>query len=208
MSFKRSLAILVLSLVFTSAFFIGITSYTMGRFIERDSIKQFITDQGLKAAGQQCQHECNQNAEYQSCLGNCTQSMGNQVDQVVGTAIDELYVQNILGTSLNEMSKAASQYMMFIIIGAVAGLLLIFASEKPISTVGKDMITIAITLFISTLSTSLLIGYANLPLDLGKAFSSYLSPGFSQQNFYAIIFLTLGIVMLAANYINQRRKKK
>jgi hypothetical protein len=208
MSFLRSLAIVALSLIFTSSFFIGITSFTMGNLIQRESIKQFITTEGLKAADQQCHHECAQKADYQSCLGNCTENLNEQVNDVVGTAIDEIYKQNFLGTNLNDVSYQATQYLIYIIIGAVAGLVLFFSSEKPFSTVGKDLITIAISIFITTLSTNFLIGYANLPLDLGKAFSNYLSAGFAQQDFCGILFLVAGIVVLAINYAIQRRKKK
>ncbi|MFH1229147.1 MAG: hypothetical protein V1678_01845 [Candidatus Aenigmatarchaeota archaeon] len=207
MSFSRSLAILILSLIFTSSFFLGISSYTLGDLIQRESIKQFMTDQGMKLAGQQCQHECGNDADYKGCIGNCTTSLNNQVNSVVGTAIDEIYKQSLFGTTLNEISYLASQYFIFLIIGTLAGVAMFIISKNPFSTLGKDLITIAISLFISTFSTNLIVGYANLPIDIMKALSDYFAPGFNLQNIFGLVFLAVGIAFLVINRMKHIKKK-
>jgi hypothetical protein len=207
MSFQRSLAILILSMIFTSAFFLGISSYTLGELIQRESIKHFMTDEGLKFAGQQCQHECGSDADYQGCIANCTASLNSQVNSVVGTAIDEIYKQSIFGTTLNEMSYLASQYLIFLIIGVLAGVVMFMISKNPFSTLGKDLITIAISLFISTLSTNLIVGYANFPAEIMKALSDYLASGFNMQNIIGAVLLSAGIAFLVIDHLIQRKKK-
>jgi hypothetical protein len=207
MSFSRSLAILILSMIFTSAFFLGISSYTLGNLIQRDSIKQFMTNEGMGFAGQQCQHECNGESNYQGCISNCTASLNGQVNSVVGTAIDEIYKQSIFGTTLNEIAYLASQYLIFLVIGSLAGVAMFMISKTPFSTVGKDLITIAISLFISTLSTNMIVGYANIPVDIMRALSEYLASGFMLQNIIGLAFLAAGIAFLAINRFMQRKKK-
>ena len=209
MSFLRSLSVFILSLIFTSFIFIAITSNTLGTLIQKESIKVFLGTEGKKFTSLQCEEDCKQYSGNQAeCLQSCEADLTNQTSVVVDKATDEIYQRNFFGFNLNETSSAASDYFAFLIIGIISGVLLMVASKTPFSTLGKNLISIAISLFILVLFMYSIMIYVNLPLNLGKDFLSYLSPGFDQQIKYGIILLVAGIVLIVINYDVNRRKNK
>lgn len=209
MSFLRSLSVFILSLIFTSFIFIAITSNTLGTLIQKESIKVFLGTEGKKFISLQCEEDCKQySGDQAECLQSCEADITNQTSVVVDKATDEIYQRNFFGFNLNETSSAASDYFAFLIIGIISGVLLMVASKTPLSTLGKNLISIAISLFILVLVMHSIMVYVNLPLNLGKDFLNYLSPGFDQQIKYGIILLVVGIVLIVINYDINRRKNK
>jgi uncharacterized membrane protein YwzB len=207
MSLLRSLAVFILSFTFITAVLFALTSYDLDKVVQKDAIKGFIRIQGLKHVDDQCQEECSQNP-YESCLSDCKIQKTNQIQTGVDKAVDELYDKKIFGVTLEELSSFLSYYLLFAAIGIFSGILLFFASENPFSTIGKDFITIAVSFFISSLTPDFVTASVNLPFDLGRAISDYLSPAFSQQMNYAIVFFVAGIIFIVVDYLLAKRKAK
>jgi hypothetical protein len=73
---------------------------------------------------------------------------------------------------------------------------------------GKNMISISISLFVLVLFMCTIVVIVNVPMDIGKDFINYLSPGLDQQVKYGIILLIIGIVLLVVNYIIKKKTLK
>jgi hypothetical protein len=207
MSFLRSLLVFFLSLIFTSAIFIAITSYAFGSLIQKDSMKGFLGSEGDKFIGIQCGDECSQYTDNQTeCLRACSDYLTNRTSLVVDKAVDEVYNINFLGASLSSASSEASKYVEFFIISIISGIALLIASKSHFSTLGKNLITTAVALFILVVVVRTVIVYVNLPLNLGSDFISYLSPGLDKAAIYGLVLLVLGLVFVAINSILKRSK--
>jgi len=208
MPFLRSLAVFLLSLTFVMTVLMAITSYSVGGLVQKSSIKDFIKSESGKFIDQQCQSQCEQYPDYKNtCIQLCTAELTNQTQAGVDKAVDEIYQKQFFNVTLDELSSLLNQYILFLIIGVISGILLLFASRTPILTLGKDFISVAISLFISSFTPKFIIASVNLPFDLGKAISDYFSPSFNQLLNYGIIFLVIGIVLIIINYLLSRRKK-
>lgn len=209
MSFLRSLSVFILSSIFTSAIFIAITSYTLGNLIQKESIKGFLDNEGTKIINQQCDEQCKQYTSNRTeCLQDCEVYLNNQTKTLIGAVTDEIYQRNFFGMNLNEVSSTSSEYLIFLIIGIIFGMLLLVASETPFSTLGKNLITISISLFILYFAMNFIIVFVNLPLDLGKDFIDYLSSGLNLSAKYGIVLLAMGIVLVAVNYAIRKDKSE
>lgn len=209
MSFLRSLTVFIISFVFTTFIFIAITSQTMGNLIQKDSVKGFLNIEGTKLIDQQCEEQCSQFTENSTeCLQECETYLANQTGVLVDKATDEIYQRNFFGINLNEVSSTASEYLIYLIIGIISGLSLFIASKTPFSTLGKNMISISVSLFVLVLFMRMIVVIVNVPMDIGKDFIDYLSPGLDQQVKYGIILLIIGIVLLVVNYIIKKKTLK
>ena len=187
----------------------AITSYSVGGLVQKSSIKDFIKSESGKFIDQQCQENCKQYPDYKdACIQLCITELTNQTQSSVDKAVNEVYKQKFFGISLDEISSLLIQYFLFFIIGIVFGILLLVASKTPFLTLGKNFISIAISLFISSITPQFIIASVNLPFNLGQAIKDYLSPSFNQQMYYGIILLITGIVFVIINYILSKRKMK
>jgi hypothetical protein len=205
MSFLRSLSVFLLSLIFTSAIFIAVSSSNLLGLIQKDSIKTFLSVEGAKFIGEQCQSDCSNNENPATCVQLCESTSTSQTDALVNNAVDDLYQHNFFGMNLNDITYFFSQYVLLAAIGLIAGVMLFVASETPLSTVGKDIITIAVSLFISSFSTYFVIGFSNVPIEIEKIFSDYFYPAFRGQIIYGIVFLAAGLILLVANRYMHRK---
>jgi hypothetical protein len=208
MSFLRSLAVFIISLIFVSTILMAITAYSIGNLIQKESMKDFIKVESMQFIDQQCQENCNQYTEYkEACIQLCIADLTNQTQTGVDKAVDEIYQKQIFNTNLEEISFLLSQYILFAVIGIFSGILLLIASKTPLLTLGKDFISIAISLFISSFTPQFMMASVNLPFNLGEAIKDYFSPSFNQLMNYGIIFLIIGIILIIINYLLKKRKK-
>jgi len=181
----------------------------MGKLIQRDSVKGFLNTEGTKLIGQQCEEQCSQLTENDTeCLQECETYLSNQTGVLVDKATDDIYQRDFFGINLNEVSSTSSDYLIYLVIGIISGLSLFVASKTPFSTLGKNMISISISLFVLVLLMRTIVVIVNAPMDIGKDFIDYLSPGLDQQVKYGIILLIVGIVLLVVNYIIKKKTLK
>jgi len=159
---------------------------------------------------QQCQEKCNEYPDYKDlCISQCKLEVANQTESSINKAIDEIYQQKIANlVTLNELSSFLTHYILFLIIGIVCGILAFIASKTPFQTLGKGFISIAISLFISSVTPQFIIASISLPFDLGTAIKDYFFSGFSQLMYYGIAFLAVGIILIVVNYLLDKRKNK
>jgi uncharacterized membrane protein len=173
----------------------------MKRFIGSQFSSDFIN--------KQCQSKCDQYQEYrENCIQNCVSDLTNQTQAGIDKALNEIYEKKLFNFSLNDFTSFLSNYLLFAVIGIISGILLLFVSPTPFSTLGKNFVTISVSLFISSIIPLSVTASVSLPVDLGKAISDYFSSSFNQQLIYGIIFLVSGIVLILINYALSRRKVK
>jgi hypothetical protein len=190
---------------------LAITSYNIGALIEKDSMKRFIGSQfSSDFINKQCQSKCDQyQLQRESCIQTCALDLTNQTQVGIDKALNEIYEKKFFNFSLNDFTSFLSKYLLFAVIGIISGILLLFVSPTPFSTLGKNFVTISISLFISDILPQLMTASVNLPLDLGQSINDYFSSGFNHQLIYGIIFLIAGIVFILINYyLNKRKDKK
>jgi hypothetical protein len=181
----------------------------MGNLIQKDSVKGFLNIEGTKLIGQQCGEQCGQSVEnVTECLQECETHLSNQTGVLVDKATDEIYKRDFFGIKLDEVSSVVSGYILYLIIGIIFGSLLFITSKTPFSTLGKNLISISISLFILVLFIRTIVIIINAPLDIGKDFIDYLSPGLDQQMIYGIILLIIGIALIVVNHILKKKTQK
>lgn len=209
MSFARSLAVFVLSFVFVSSILLGITSYNIGNLIQKKSIKVFINTESMSFINDQCEENCAPYPEYKDlCIDQCLATLTNETESSVSKTVDDIYQQKLANlVSLDELASLLSRYVLFFVIGIIAGVLAFIASKTPFLTLGKDFVSISISLFISGVTPEFMLASINLPFDLGKAIKEYFSPGFRYLLYYGIIFLAVGIILLIINHFFEKRKR-
>jgi len=210
MPLARSLAIFVLSFLFVSFILFAITSYNIGKLIQKESMKNFIKAQSMSVINQQCEEECKNYPDYKDlCIEQCLKETTNQTEAGINKAIDDIYKQKLADlTTLEELSSFLSHYILFLIIGIVCGILMFVASKTPFQTLGKGFISISISLFISSVTPQFIMASINLPFDLGKAIKDYFFSSFNQLMYYGIAFLIVGIILIIINHLLERRKNK
>jgi hypothetical protein len=209
MSFARSLAVFVLSFIFASSILMGITSYNIGNLIQKKSIKVFIKTESMSFINDQCKENCAPYPEYKDlCIDQCLATLTNETESSVNKAVDGIYQQKLANwVSLDELASFMSQYVLFFVIGIIVGIMILIASKTPFLTLGKDFISIAISLFISSVTPEFMLASINLPFDLGKAIKEYFSPGFRYLLYYGIIFLAVGIILIIIDHFLEKRKR-
>jgi len=176
--------------------------------VQKASIKNFIKTQSTNYIDQQCQEKCDVYSDYKDmCISQCKLEVANQTESSINKAIDEIYQQKIANlVTLNELSSFLTHYILFLIIGIVCGILAFIASKTPFQTLGKGFISIAISLFISSVTPQFVIASISLPFDLGTAIKDYFFSGFNQLIYYGIAFLAVGIILIIVNYLLEKRK--
>jgi hypothetical protein len=210
MSFLRGLATFILSFLFASTILLAITSYNIGALIQKDSIKNFIKTKSNEVINQQCQENCNQYVDLRAeCTQACSTEMTLEAEASINKAVDDIYQQKFFElVSLNEISLMLAQYLLFLIIGIFSGILILVVSKTPFLTLGKNFISISISLFISSVTPQFMLASINLPFDLGKSIKDYFFSGFNQLAYFGIAFLAAGIALIAVNYFLEKRKNK
>lgn len=207
MSLLRELAVFILSSTFILSVFMAITAYTIGPLIQKDSVTTFLKSESLSVVSNQCQKDCN-NTDNDTCLQTCSTELTNQTKTGVDDAVNSIYQQKFFGVTLEQMFVLFSQYFLFLVIGIATAVLLLLISKNPLSTLGKDLVTLAASLFISGFTPQFIMASTNLPFNVGDAIKNYLSAGFNQQLQYAVVFLVVGIVLILISYLLGKRKSK
>lgn len=208
MPFLRSLTVFILSLIFTFSIFIAITSYNIGNLIQKESIKNFIKSESTKYLNQECQNQCSQYEDYKdACIQLCLTELINQTEISVNKVVDDIYQQKFFDMTLDEVSLFLSQYILFAIIGIFSGILILIASKTPFLSLGKNIISVSISLFISSIAPQFMLASINLPFNLGKSIKDYFFPSFNQLIYYGIILLIIGIILVIVNYVIKKKKK-
>ena len=210
MSFLRSLAVFFLSLIFTSSVLLTISSYNIGNLVQKNSIKNFIRTESSKYINQECDSRCNEALEYkETCVQLCLAEATNQTEASINSAVDSIYQQKFFNAvSLDDLSFFLTQYFLFLIIGIVSGILLTIASQTRFLTLGKNFITISVSLFISSVTPEFIMASINLPFNLGQSIKDYFFPNFSKLTYYGITFLIVGVALIVINYLLERKKNK
>jgi len=207
MSLLRKLSTYILSSLFIILAFTMVTSYAIGDSIQKENVKSFIISQlGPELARDQCNNICKDVTETSLkalCIGECSNRLSNQSEEVIDKTLDDIYNREFYNIKINEAVSLLSNFTLFFILTIIFGIAILFVSENPFMTLGKNNISISISLFVSSFIFNL------IPLPEVPAVSimyDYLSSGLKQEIYFGIIFLIIGIVFLIANYVLKRRK--
>ena len=208
MSIARSVAVFLLSSIFTLALFATITSYTLGDLLQKDNLKDFI-ENGMAPdiMYSQCEDFC---AKYedreQECLDICTDEMEKNINLTVSSTIDNVYNAGFYGITLSDVISILEMFWLFAAITVISAAGIFYFSEEPLATMGGGILSISITLFITALSPNLILSLSNVPMQ--SVFSDYMSRGLDQQMFFALILLAIAVAFMIANYLIKRRNTK
>ena len=208
MSIARSVAVFLLSSIFTLALFATITSYTLGDLLQKDNLKNFI-EEGMAPdiMQSQCEDFCmNYKDREQECLKVCTDEMEKNLNMTVGSTIDNVYNTSFYGISINDVIKILEMFWLFAVITVIAAVGVFYFSDEPLVTLSRDLLSISITLFVTALSPNIILSLSNVPMQ--DIFSDYMSQGLDQQMFFAIVLLAIAIVFIIINYLIKRRRSK
>jgi hypothetical protein len=180
----------------------------MGDVIQKESVKTFIKTQlSPSLAAQQCEEYCKDRNETKGvCTQLCLSQISNKTEESVNGAVDEIYKKEFFGITINDVSYFISQFLIFVVLAVVSAALVLFVSQTPLTTLGKNMISVSISLFISSFSPDFLFLSSNLPFI--QSIFDYLASAFKQQMNFGIIFLIAGIALLAVGYTMKYRKSK
>lgn len=206
MSIARGLAVFLLSSIFTLALFTAITSYTIGDLLQKDNLKEFI-EAGM--APDLIENQCNDfclkyEDRMQECMDVCIEEIGNNTDQTISGVIDGVYETDFYGITISQVLSILEYFLLFVAITVAAGVAIFFVSEEPLPTLGRNMLSISITLFIVALSPNFILSLSNVPLQ--EVFSDYMSQGLEMQMLLAIVIFVIAIVFLIADYLIKRKK--
>jgi hypothetical protein len=206
MSILKGVAVFLLSSIFVMSLFMGITSYTIGDLLQKENLEDFIeTGIAPDLIENQCSDFCsNNNSQTQNCFETCVEEIGNQTDYTIKNAIDNVYESEFYGVSINQITSILSQFVLFVAIVIASGAAIFFVSEEPLSTLGRSMLSVSVTLFITALSPNFILSLSNIPVN--SIFSGYMSQGLELQMLFAIVLLAIAIFFLIANYLVGKRK--
>jgi len=209
MSILRDLAVFLISAVFTLSIFMAITSYTIGDSLQKENLKEFIeSSMAPSLLEDQCDEFCVNftGEEKQACARICIEQIGNKTSESVAKAVDDVYETSFYGVSIEQLVELMSQLTLFVILSIASCALIMVLSEEPLGHIGKNLITISVSLLIASFSPNLLMSFSNVPVD--DMISNYLGEGLEIQSIIASVFIVVGIALIIANYFLKRRKKK
>ncbi len=201
MSFARGLAVFLLSTVFIASSFAAITLFNIGPFLQKDSLSGFIVGQCVKLSAQSCQEQC----DSDECEFECSSAISSQLSDGVDVAVDDLYDRRFYGVSISD-ALSFSLFGVMAILSAVSAALLIFASKKPLMTLGKDMTVSSVSVMATPLVLGVVLSSVSLPFDIGASFLTYVSMGLSNQTFSGLVMLLIGVLLIFLNCASKRRK--
>jgi hypothetical protein len=205
MSISRGIAVFLLSSLFVFSLFMSITSYTLGDLLQKENLKDFIeTGIAPDIIENQCNESCSNDIERQNCLDDCLDDMGNSTSKTISSVIDNVYETEFYGFSIEQVTSLLKEFFLFVILAAISGVAILFVSEEPFSILGRNVISVSITLFITAFSPNFILSLSNVPVN--SMFSGYISQGLEQQTLFAIILLVIAIVFLVADYLIKRKK--
>jgi len=208
MSILRDLAVFLISALFTFSVFMAVTSYTLGGSLQKENLKEFIeTGLAPNFMEEQCEEMCSEYTEEQNqaCMQLCIEQVGNRTEQSVSNVIDDIYEKEFYGITINQLADFLNQFALFAVLSIVSCALILVISEEPLGNIGKNLITVSISLLIAGFSPSLIMSFSNLPVE--EVLSNYLGQGLEQQTTIATIFIVVGIALIIVNYFIKRRKK-
>ena len=206
MSILRGIAVFLLSSIFVMSLFLGITSYTIGELLQKENLKGFIeTSVAPDLIQNQCSDICSNNSQIEDCLSRCTDEMGNQTSHTIESTIDNVYESEFYGFSIEQVTSILSQLFLFVAVAIASGAAIFFVSEEPFSTLGRNMLSVSATLFITAFSPNFLLSLSNIPTD--SIFSGYMSKGLEMQKLFAAVVLVIAIVFLITDYLIKRRMR-
>jgi len=208
MSIMKSIAVFLLSGIFVLSLFMSITSYTIGGLLQKDNLKDFIaSSMASDLIDNQCNNLCSDVVdEKQNCLEMCREEISSQTDQNINDVIDNIYETDFYGVSINQITLLLNQLVLFVAITLVSGIVILYLSEEPLSTLGRNMLSVSITLFITAMSPNFILSLSNVPVQ--SVFSEYMFQGLEQQKIFAAVLLVVAIVFIAAQYLLSKKKKK
>ena len=205
MSILRGIAVLLLSSIFVFSLFMGITSYTIGDLIQKESLKGFIeTGMAPSLIESQCTDFCS--GKEVDCFGACIDEMENQTSKTINDVIDNVYESNVYGVSIGSVISILSQLLLFVAIAVITGTAIFFVSDEPFSVMGRNVLSVSITLLITAFSPNLILSLSNV--EMNSVFSGYLSHGLELQALLAVVFIAVAIVFLVADYLIKRKRLK
>jgi hypothetical protein len=214
MSVLRDLAVFLISGLFTFSLFTTLTSYTLGEYLQKESLREFIEsslDPSLIEQG--CEEECSKKIEgitdelKEICTEQCIIEAENKLEENLNNEINRIYEERVLGYSINEAISLLNQFTLFAILTIVSAGSILFLSEEPLSYLGKDLITISMFSFlIAEFLPNLVMLLSNISID--GVISSYMGQGLEQLKTISIIFIIIGIVLIITNYFLKRKKEK
>jgi hypothetical protein len=109
---------------------------------------------------------------------------------------------------LEELSSFSQNFLLFVFLSFISGALIFFVSETPLSTMGKNLISISIASFAVAVIPQFIMSYMSLPVDMSQVISDYFSLFALEELKIGIVLLAIGGVLLLANRFMEKRKKK
>lgn len=212
MSIAKSVAVFLLSSIFTFSLLTLVTTHTLGDSFQKDNLKAFASSQlGPGIMGGMCEEECQKfegitEDNLPICIEQCLQSVEmkrNETDAV----IDQMYEQDIMGQSMNETLSMMNQPLLFFAITALSAALILIFAKNPLSTLGKDIIsTASITLLIALLLPDLVLMFSGASTE--NVISEYLGSGLYTLRDISIALIISGIVLVLTEYLVKWIRKK
>jgi hypothetical protein len=128
-----------------------------------------------------------------------------QIDQRINEMIEDFYSREIFGISIDQISTFVNQTQLFSFIAIVCLILITKIAENPINIIGKSLLTTGISLSIAGLSPNMIVGSSIGGMPVLSDMFSYLSEGLELQMKIGIALLVLGIILLIAEKVKQRK---
>jgi len=231
MSLLRSAAVFILSTLFIFSLYLAITSYSIGNLLDKGKLESFILSQlNESIAPQNCEEMCNTQFQ-QGCEGQCSNmnmtqscvdacmnepynleikqgciqtclSRTNTSQEYLSQTIDQFYSRKIVAnTSLDDIILILKNSILFIVFSLIFGIAIFFASEKPISKTGNNLIWVAISLLSMAVIPVFLV---SSEMSVVKIISDYIMQSLYQQLFIGIILLVIGIILI---YVGKKKNK-
>lgn len=205
MSILRGIVVLLLSSIFVFSLFMGITSYTIGDLIQKDNLKEFIeTGMAPGMIESQCNDFCA--GKEEDCFGVCIDEMENQTTKTINDVIDNVYESDVYGISIDEVISILTQLLFFVLIALITGATIFFVSEEPFSVMGRNLLSVSVTLLITAFSPNIILSLSNV--EMNSVFSGYLSQGLELQALLAAVLVAVAIAFLIADYLIKRKRLK
>ncbi|MBN2203127.1 MAG: hypothetical protein JW700_03005 [Candidatus Aenigmarchaeota archaeon] len=212
MSILKSVAIFALSTIFTFALLTLVTTQTIGDTLQKDSLKAFAqASMGPELMEPECRNQCLEfegitDEILERCIDQCLSSVELRVNET-GEIIDNLYEKSIMGQSMDDALMLMDQTVLFLAITAVSVAMILFISEDPLSTIGKDIVSVAsVTLLIALLTPELVLLVSGTTAQ--NMISDYMGSGLERMMSLSIALIIAGAFLVLANYLIKRYKKK
>ncbi|MFH0928842.1 MAG: hypothetical protein V1818_00635 [Candidatus Aenigmatarchaeota archaeon] len=212
MSILRGVGVFLLSSLFTFALLTLVTTQTIGDSLQKENLKAFAqSTMGPDIMEPECRAQC-QNFEgitedvLERCVDQCMESVELRINET-GNVIDHLYEREIMGQSMDDAVSLMNQTFLFFALTVVSAAMILVVSESPLSTLGKDIISISsITLLISLLTPELVLMFSGASAE--NMISKYLGSGLEKMALISIALIAIGVALVVAEYAIRWSKKR